>query len=85
MDYHVVVYSKYELLGFDLPNLWASFSLMQKAKYYLRQVYIPHIYPLPGLKNILNLISNKVLSNILHDYRNKGTKKMTNSLKYTIF
>ena len=36
MDYHVMVYSKYELVGFSLPNLWASLSLLQKVKYYLR-------------------------------------------------
>ena len=38
MDYHVVIYSKYELVGYPLPRLWQSFSLRQKALYYLRQV-----------------------------------------------
>ena len=85
MDYHVTVYASYELVGYDLPNLWESFSLMQKAKYYMRQLYIPHIYPLPVIKNIVNFMSLKVLRTILTDYRNKGTKKMKNSLKYTIF
>jgi len=85
MDYHVVVYSKYQLVGYDLPQLWASFSLLQKARYYVRQLYIPYIYPLPGVKNVINFFSHKALSTILHDYRNKGTKKMNTSLKYTIF
>ena len=85
MDYHVTVYASYQIAGYELPNLWASFSLVQKAKYCLRRLYIPHIYPLPVIKNIANFLSHKVLSTILTDYRNKGTKKMKSSFKYTIF
>lgn len=63
-DYHVVVYSKYRLVGFDLPRLWASFSLVQRAKYYLRQLYLPYIYPLPGVKQTLNYLTNTVFQRI---------------------
>ena len=49
MDYHVVIYSKYELVGYPLPSLWHSFSLRQKALYYLRQVVN---YNLINLMNI---------------------------------
>lgn len=83
--YHFEGFLKYQLVGYDLPQLWASFSLLQKARYYVRQLYIPYIYPLPGVKNVINFFSHKALSTILHDYRNKGTKKMNTSLKYTIF
>ena len=56
MDYHVVIFSAYELVGYDLPNLWASFSPLQKAKYYLRLLYVPHIYPLPVIKGRFHYI-----------------------------
>ena len=82
---HFEGFLQYQLVGYDLPQLWASFSLLQKARYYVRQLYIPYIYPLPGVKNVINFFSHKALSTILHDYRNKGTKKMNTSLKYTIF
>ena len=29
MDYHVVAYTNYELVGLPLPKLWDSFSLLQ--------------------------------------------------------
>jgi len=29
MDYHVVAYTNYELVGLPLPKLWASFSILQ--------------------------------------------------------
>ena len=73
MDYHVVVYAKYELIGYDLPQLWSSFSLVQRAKYYLRQLYIPYLYPLPGLKDLANWISHRILNNVLTEYRSKGS------------
>ena len=41
MDYHVVIYSKYELVGYPLPSLWQSFSLRQKALYYLHPGHHP--------------------------------------------
>ena len=79
MDYHVVVYAKYELVGLPLPNLWRSFSLLQRVQYYLRQLYVPHIYPLPLVKTCLNTTTKYVLQNILHNYRTKGSKKMKSS------
>jgi len=74
MDYHVVLYSKYELVGFDLPNLWKSFSLAQKAKYYLREVYIPHVYPLPIIKDLINMVSKWLLDHMLSEFQKKGPK-----------
>ena len=29
MDYHVVAYTNYELVGLPLPKLWDSFSILQ--------------------------------------------------------
>ena len=72
MDYHVVLYDKYELVGYDLPKLWASFSLIQRARYYLRHIYIPYLYPLPGIKDVANWISLHILNKVLTTYRNKG-------------
>ena len=77
MDYHVTVYIAYELVGFNLTNLWNSFSILQKMKYYLRIIYFPHIYPLPVIKTINNNIGISILENILETYRKKGfTKKI---------
>ena len=77
MDYHVTVYIAYELVGFNLNNLWNSFSIIQKMKYYMRIIYFPHIYPLPIIKTINNNIGVSILENILETYRKKGfTKKI---------
>lgn len=56
MDYHVVVYSKYELVGYHLPNLWASFTPLQRMNYYARHLLFPHVCSLPGIKNIINFL-----------------------------
>jgi len=72
MDYHVVIYAKYELVGIPLPKLWASLSPWQKAQYYLRHIYIPHIYPLPGIKQTLDFLGDFTLKKILADYQKKG-------------
>merc|ERR1712013_15349 len=77
MDYHVVMYAKYELCGIPLPKLWASLSMMQKAKYYLRQAYIPHIYPLPGVRQTINYFARLTLSSILDNYQKKGKTPKT--------
>ena len=63
-DYNVVAYTKYRLVGFDLPNLWKSFSLKQRLVYYFRQIYLPYIYPLPGVKQIINYFTNSVLGKV---------------------
>ena len=63
-DYNVVAYTKYRLVGFDLPNLWKSFSLKQRLVYYFRQVYLPYIYPLPGVKQLINYFTNSVLGKV---------------------
>ena len=77
MDYHVTVYIAYELVGFNLPNLWNSFSISQKMTYYARVIYFPHIYPLPVIKTLNNKLGISILENILQTYRKKGfTKKM---------
>ena len=67
MDYHVVAYTNYELVGLPLPKLWDSFSLLQVkhgqsfplkqfwkkqvVQYYTRRWYCRYIYPLPGVTN----------------------------------
>ena len=33
MDYHVVAYTNYELVGLPLPKLWDSFSILQVQSY----------------------------------------------------
>jgi len=77
MDYHVTVYVAYELVGYNLVNLWKSFSITQKMKYYLRQIYVPHIYPIPFIKTVVNKFAVRTLENILHTYRKRGfTKKI---------
>ena len=77
MDYHVVVYTKYELVGLPLPKLWASLGPLQKAQYYLRQIYLPHIYPLPGVKQTINFLADCTLRKILADYQKKGKTPKT--------
>lgn len=77
MDYHVVLYSKYELVGIPLPKLWNSLSLWQKSQYYFRQLYIPHIYPLPGVKQTINFFAKLTLGNILQNYQKKGKSPKT--------
>ena len=41
MDYHVVAYTNYELVGLPLPKLWASFSISQveSGSWQCRQVF----------------------------------------------
>ena len=67
MDYHVVAYTNYELVGLPLPKLWDSFSLLQVkhgqsfplkqfkkkqvVQYCTRRWYCRYIYPLPGVMN----------------------------------
>ena len=63
-DYNVVAYAKYRLVGYDLPNLWKSFSLKQRLGYYVRQLYLPYIYPLPGVKQLINYLTNSVLGRV---------------------
>ena len=63
-DYNVVAYTKYRLVGYDLPNLWKSFSLKQRLVYYFRQVYLPYIYPLPGVKQLINYFTHSVLGKV---------------------
>ena len=43
-------------------------------------MYVPHFYPLPGVKSILNTLSVFTLDTILRDYRNKGTGKMKSNM-----
>ena len=81
----MVVYTKYELVGLNLPNLWESFSVLQRVQYYLRHLYVPHIYPLPLIKTTLNTATKYVLQNILHNYRTKGSKKMESSGLFSYF
>ena len=77
MDYHVVIYAKYELCGVPLPKLWASLSLLQKTQYYLRHIYIPHIYPLPGVRQTVNFFAQLTLQSILDNYQKKGKTPKT--------
>ena len=63
-DYNVVAYAKYRLVGYDLPNLWMSFSLKQKLLYYFRQIYLPYFYPLPGVKQVINYFTKSVLGKV---------------------
>merc|ERR1712126_49633 len=74
MDYHVVAYTNYELVGFPLPKLWASFSYSQVYKYYMRKIFVPYIYPIPGIKHILNWLGYKLLDIILASYQARGKK-----------
>ena len=63
-DYNVVAYTKYRLVGYDPPNLWKSFSLKQRMVYYFRQVYLPYVYPLPGVKQLINYFTHSVLGKV---------------------
>jgi len=75
MDYHVVAYTNYELVGLPLPKLWASFGPWQVVQYYIRKTYIPYIYPLPGVRHVINWVANLTLSKILENYKKKGNKE----------
>ena len=85
MDYHVTMYTAYQLVGIELQNLWKSFSLFQKSKYYMRLFYLPHFYPLSLVRPNANKLSVMALENILEAYQKKGKEKMKTGLKYTIF
>lgn len=75
MDYHVVAYSNYELVGFPLPKLWATFSPWQVTQYYVRKVYQRHIYPLPGVRQMANWASDTYVSQLLKGYQARGHGK----------
>ena len=81
MDYHVVAYTNYELVGLPLPKLWDGFSLLQVkhgqsfplkqtkkqvVQYYTRRWYCRYIYPLPGVMNQLFLHSHTYKRQIEH-------------------
>ena len=36
LDYHVIVYTGYRMAGFELEQLWNSFSWIQKIRYWVR-------------------------------------------------
>merc|ERR1711874_172370 len=72
-DYHVVAYTNYHLVGYDLPNLWASFSLVQRTKYYTKQIY-SFFFNLPGVRQALNYFTDRFMKKILSRF-NKRNKK----------
>lgn len=72
MDYHVVAYSNYELVGLPLHDLWQAFSLAQVVQYYVRRWYWRHLYPLPGLRHVANWFSTRLLTRLLTTFRKSG-------------
>jgi len=73
MDYHVIAYAHYELIGYPLPKLWATFSIRQVIHYYLRKTH-EYIYPLPGVRQTYNWLANNWTSNLLNEHKAKGSK-----------
>ena len=57
-----------------LENLYQVLAMSLMISACVRLVYLPHIYPLQGFKDLVNFLSHKALSHILSNYRNKGTK-----------
>ena len=74
MDYHVTMYNIFELLGLNLPNLWKSFNMFQRLKYYLRHIYVYYVYPLPFIKKIVNKFFVKLMEDNLDAYKNRFIK-----------
>jgi len=66
MDYHVTVYTIYELQGFQLTRLWDSFSWFQKLLYWSRLSILPHVYPLPGIQQALNFTATRILEFLMN-------------------
>ena len=77
MDYHVVLYSKYELVGIPLPKLWNRFSLWQKCQYYFRQISVVHFYPMPGVKHMINFIVSTFLMKNFENCHNKTPHQLS--------
>merc|ERR1711997_277890 len=73
-DYHVLLYSKYQLVGYDLHRLWSSFSLLQRIRYFYRQAW-PYIYSCPGLKQILNHLCTKAFKRIFMVFSRRNQKE----------
>ena len=68
--------------GALLPSPGGELNIYQIKldKYFPCQLYVPHFYPLPGVKSILNTLSVFTLDTILRDYRNKGSGKMKSNM-----
>ena len=68
--------------GALLPSPGGELNIYQIKldKYFPCQLYVPHFYPLPGVKSILNTLSVFTLDTILKDYRNKGSGKMKSNM-----
>jgi len=81
MDYHVVAYTNYELVGLPLPKLWASFSILQVIQYYTRRWYCRYIYPLPGVRHLANWLGDRVLKTLLETYRAKGKSSVKGGIR----
>lgn len=75
-DYHVVAYTNYQLVGYNLPNLWASFSALQRAKYYIRNVW-SFLAHLPGISQLLNSYANKTLKRIFQHFNRRYSKQQS--------
>jgi len=70
-DFHTMIYSKYELVGYKLPKLWQSFTLAQKGRYYWRQIFIPHILPISFIKKLINKLVIAAFDFILKKHQEK--------------
>ena len=68
--------------GALLPSPGGELNIYQIKldKYFPCQLYVPHFYPLPGVKSILNTLSVFTLDTILKDYRNKGSGQMKSNM-----
>ena len=75
-DYHVVAYTNYQLVGYNLPNLWASFSVRQRTNYYIRKIS-SYIYTLPGIREATNYFTNRIMKRILSHFNRRNNKQQS--------
>lgn len=88
LDYHVAAYRTYNMVGFPLPGLWASFSYWQCVQYYMQKWFFQYVYTLSGPRYLTNWLVRFTLDTLLSNiqtrgkrfntpYKNKNSKKVT--------
>jgi len=74
-NYYVWIYRNYYMIGLELQNLWKSFTWRQVSWYYWRFIFTYYIYPLPGIKQLINKTASSFLGKISARMQQRQAKK----------
>lgn len=74
-NYYVWIYRNYYMIGLELRELWSSFSWRQVYWYYARFMFTYYLYPLPGLKQLINMTASRFLDKINQRMKQRKANK----------